>query len=221
MLRWFADVLDSSVGRKALMALTGLALLVFLVGHLAGNLTLFADADGTAFDAYVEKLKSFGVLVYVAEVGLVLLFSAHIALAVRLTLQNREARRQKYVVRATHGQQTPASISMIVTGLVVGGFLVKHLLDFRFDEEFEARPAGLVKEKLHGAGTALIYLLGMVVLAIHLSHGIRSAFQSLGANHPRWNTVLERTGQALAVLIAVGFALFPAYFLFLWDGGDA
>lgn len=221
MLRWFANALDSSVGRKALMALTGLFLFVFLIGHLAGNLTLFFDADGTAFNAYVEKIKSFGALVYVAEVGLAALFLAHIALGIRLTLQNREARRQKYVVRATHGRETPASGSMIVTGLVVGGFLIVHLFDFRFDDGFTEDPAALVKETLHGPLRALIYLLAMVALALHLSHGIRSAFQSLGASHPRWNVVLERTGTALAVLIGLGFAAFPVYFLFLWDGASS
>lgn len=202
------------------MGLTGLLLVGFLVEHLHGNLKLLEDPTGESFDAYVEYLQGFGPLLVVAEIGLALLFLTHVYLAFRLTLENVQARRERYVVRSRHGKATLSSLSMFYTGALLLGYLLKHLYDFRFDHRFFEDPDALVKATLSQPGHAVVYFLAAIVLGVHLSHGFRSAFQSLGVNHPRWNPVLERSGRLLAFLFAVGFAAFPVYYLLFWNDGS-
>jgi succinate dehydrogenase / fumarate reductase cytochrome b subunit len=215
------NALASSVGKKVLMGLTGLLLVGFLVEHLHGNLKLLEDPSGEAFDDYVAFLQGFGPLLTVAEVGLALLFLAHVYLAFRLTLENLQARRQRYVVRASRGASTPGSVTMFFTGALILGYLLKHLYDFRFDGRFFADPDARVKATLSQPGHAVVYLGAALVLGLHLSHGFRSALQSLGVNHPSWNPLLVLVGKVVAVLFAVGFAAFPIYFLFFWSDGSS
>lgn len=221
MLRWLGNALASSVGRKIVLGLTGLLLVGFLVEHLVGNLTLYGDADGAAFNGYVAYLKRFGPLLLVAEIALGLLFACHAFLAIRLTLENRQARSQRYVVRNDRGAQTFASISMFVTGALVLAYLMKHLYDFRFDARFEEDPAALVKSTLGQARNALVYVVAALVVGVHVSHGFRSAFQSLGISHPKLDPLLVVLGRVLAVVFALGFASFPIFYLFFWSGGGA
>jgi succinate dehydrogenase / fumarate reductase cytochrome b subunit len=212
------DTLASSVGKKVVMGLTGLLLVGFLVEHLHGNLKLLEDPEGNSFKVYVEFMQGFGPLLVIAEIGLALLFLAHIYLALRLTLENLQARKRRYVVRSSRGASTIGSISMFYTGAVLLGFLIKHLLDFRFGSGFFDDPSGLVRAKLSQPGNALIYLVAALALGVHLSHGFRSAFQSIGINHPRWNPLLVWLGWILAFVFAVGFATFPVYFFLSGEG---
>jgi succinate dehydrogenase / fumarate reductase cytochrome b subunit len=222
MLRWIGNALASTIGRKFVVGLSGLMLVGFLVEHLIGNVTLYTDPSGEAFNEYVAYFKSFGPLLIVAEVGLALLFACHIVLAIRLSLENRQARRDGYVVRGNRGAQTFGSVSMFVTGALILGYLVKHLIDFRFDARFEEDPAAVVAATLGQPGHALAYVAAAILVGIHLSHGFRSAFQSLGISHPKLDPLLVIGGRALAVLFALGFASFPLYFLFFWsEGGHA
>jgi len=228
MFRRLTSSLTSSVGQKALMGITGLLLVGFLVFHLAGNTTLYfngdgslsADSDGGAFDAYVEKIKSFGPLLVVARIGLFALFAAHIALAFRLSLANREARHERYALRGNKGALTVGSASMLVTGSILLVYLLKHLYDFSLDGlvgdgSFEEGPAADVQSKLSEPATAMLYILGIAALTLHLTHGFRSAFQSLGANHPQLNAILKWVGLALALALGAGFLSFPVLRLLL------
>jgi len=220
MIRWIGTTLSSSVGKKAVLGLTGLLLIGFLVEHLVGNLNLYLDSDGQAFNDYVEGLQSFGALLTVAEIGLALLFVCHIVIAIRITMENREARSQRYEVRGDRGAKTPASASMFITGALLLAYIIKHLLDFRFGGFLEAEdPAAEVAARLTQIPHALVYVAGSIVVGVHLSHGMRSAFQSIGVSHPRLNPLLERAGIALAVLVALGFASFPVYYMFFYGGG--
>lgn len=213
MLDWIRRTFRSSIGKKALVALTGLLLAGFLVFHLSANLTLFADDTGETFTHYAESIEG-NPLLPVAEIGLALLFLAHIVMAVRVSLQNREARGSAYRVRGNRGARTAGSATMILTGLVVLLFLLVHLWDFRFTKDHAADLAPLVRERLTGVTGFLIYLAGVAALGLHLSHGLRSALQSLGANHPKYELLIRRGGTALALLFALGFASFPiVYFL--------
>lgn len=216
-MSWFGNALASSLGKKVVMALTGLLLVGFLVEHLHGNLKLLEDPSGDSFDGYVAFLQGFGPLLTVAEVGLGLLFLAHVYLALRLTHENMQARERRYVVRLHRGGATLGSVSMFYTGALILGYLLKHLYDFRFDSRFFDDPDALVKATLSQPGHALVYLVAAIVLGIHLSHGFQSAFQSLGANHPRWTPVIALTGRVVAFAFAAGFAAFPIYFLFFWN----
>lgn len=219
MKGWTRRLLGSSLGKKALMAATGLLLVGFLVVHVSGNLLLYADRDGAAFDGYSSSLEG-NPLLPVAEIALAALFVAHIALAIRVSLENRESRKERYAVRASMGNRTFASASMFVTGLVILAFLVVHLLDFRLGKLFQEDGVSLfamVQRRLGSPLGAAIYLIAAAAVGVHLRHAFRSAFQSLGANHPNLNPILVRTGWFLAIAIGLGFASFPLYFL--WSGG--
>jgi succinate dehydrogenase / fumarate reductase cytochrome b subunit len=211
------NALASSIGRKIVMGLTGLLLVGFLVEHLHGNLKLLEDADGRAFDEYVAFLGGFGPLLVLAELGLAALFLVHIYLAFRLTLENLQARKQKYAIRNDRGAVTLGSVTMFYSGALILGYLIKHLLDFRFHARFFEAPAALVKETLSQPWHGVVYIAVALVVGVHLSHGFKSAFQSIGVAHPRLYPVLERLGILVAVLFAVGFASIPVYFLFFWD----
>lgn len=213
--------MSSSVGKKYVMAASGLALVGFLIAHLLGNLLIFSGEEGAAFDSYAHTLES-NPLLPLAEIGLGLLFVVHIAMALRVSFQNRDARSQGYAVRASLGRRTIASSSMLVTGLVVLLFLLVHLYDFRIGKLLEDPPpsslAGLVRKRLATPLGAGIYLVGVAALALHLRHAFRSAFQSLGANHPHLNPTLEKAGIALAIILGLGFASFPIVFLMAGAG---
>jgi succinate dehydrogenase / fumarate reductase cytochrome b subunit len=213
------NFLSSSVGKKAVMALTGLLLVGFLVEHLHGNLKLLEDPSGESFDAYVAYLQGFGPLLTIAEIALALLFLAHAYLAFRLTQENFQARQQRYVASRHRSAATLGSLSMFYTGTLLLGYLLKHLYDFRFDARFFDDPDSLVKATLSRPGHAVVYLGAALVLGIHLSHGFRSAFQSLGASHPGWTPVIDLLGKVVAFAFAAGFAAFPIYFMFFWNGG--
>ena len=221
MLRWLGNALTSSVGRKILMGLTGLLLVGFLAEHLVGNLTLFQDSDGTAFNEYKAWLESFGPLLTVAEIGLFVLFGAHVAVALKLSMENREARRTRYAIRSNRGQSNAASMSMLITGSIILIYLVKHVVfDFRFNGDFHEDPAQTVKETLASPMSGFFYLAVAGVIGMHLAHGFRSAFQSLGISHPKLDPLLDKAGIAIAVLFAIGYAAFPIYYLFLWSQGS-
>lgn len=216
MLSWFGRFLNTSIGKKVSMAITGLALIGFLVVHLAGNFTLYADDTGEAFNAYAHLLES-NPLLPIAEIVLLGLFLAHIGMGIRVSLQNREARKSRYHQRTTHGKQTFASASMLATGIIIAIFLVVHISDFRIAKELveggEYDMAQMVKDRLASPLGALIYIGGVGALAIHLSHAFNSALQTLGLNHPKYTPLLEKAGLGLAVILGLGFASFPIYLL--------
>ncbi|MCP3920251.1 MAG: succinate dehydrogenase cytochrome b subunit [bacterium] len=221
MLSWLARFLSSSIGKKVAMALSGLALIGFLIAHLAGNLTLYVDDDGTAFNAYAHKLESYGPLLIVAEIGLVALFLVHIGLALSVTRANREARDTRYQQRSSMGNKTAASSSMLITGLIVGVFLVIHIVNFKVPRMTGSGEdlAALVKTRLGSPLGASVYILGVAALGLHLSHAFKSALQTLGANHPKYNPLIQSLSLALAVLLFAGFVSFPL--VLLLSGGGA
>ncbi len=217
MPSWLTRFLSSSLGKKSLMALTGLALIGFLIVHLAGNLSLYTDADGTAFNAYAHEIESLGPLLWVAELGLLALIVVHVGLALKVWQEGREARGPGYRVRATMGNKTVPSSSMIVTGLIVAVFLVIHLTDFRIPKllgvEGADDLAGAVKRRLGSPTGATIYVVGVTALGIHLAHGFQSAFQTLGIEHPRYTPLIRAFGLVLTVVLFLGFVSFPILLL--------
>jgi succinate dehydrogenase / fumarate reductase cytochrome b subunit len=203
--------LGSSIGRKIVMALTGLLLVVFLIAHLAGNLLIFKDEDGAAFNAYAHVLETNPLLPF-AEGGLIVLFGVHLFLAFRVTMDNREARKSRYAVNASRGERTLASSSMFITGAIILAFVIVHLLDFRFNTRASDGLAAMLVRRLSEPVGAAIYLIGVLALGVHLSHAVRSALQSLGLNHPRFNGLIKTAGPLLAGVLFLGFASFPVLF---------
>ena len=150
---WIRRALSSSLGRKYVMAATGLLLVGFLVIHLAGNVLLYSGDRGAAFDAYAARLEA-NPLLPVAELGLAAIFLSHVVLALHIHASNRAARNHGYAVRASPRRATFASRSMVFTGLIVLVFIAVHLYDFRVGKLFE-EPGGslwrLVRLKLSSA----------------------------------------------------------------------
>lgn len=215
----------SSIGSKILIALTGLALFVFLIGHLAGNLLFLAGPE--AFNQYAHKLIS-NPLVYVAEAGLLAVFFLHVAKTVAGALANRAARPAAYAARRWAKTKSPrsrkslASTTMIVTGTVTALFVVTHLATFKFGTFYEA--AGirdlyrLQLEIFSAPGYVVFYIVAMAVIFFHLWHGISSAAQSLGLDHPQWTPRILGLGRVLAIAIAGGFFILPIYTFLLSRG---
>jgi succinate dehydrogenase / fumarate reductase cytochrome b subunit len=223
-MNWLARTLGSSVGRKMIVALTGLALLGFVIAHMLGNLQVFLGPE--ALNAYAANLKSLGPVLWLMRGGLVVVFVMHVGLALRLAAENRAARPERYAhpgrVQSTSGART-----MIVTGLMVLLFILYHLAHFTWGltdpanfniAEALQTPTGPVNRHdvysmvVLGFRQPLVsglYLAAMACLALHLSHGVQSVFQSLGLNHPKYETCIRRLGIGLAWIIFLGNASMP------------
>lgn len=200
----------SSIFMKVIMAITGLLWLGFVISHLSANLVMYAGP--TTFNAYPEMLRKFGVLLWVAEAGLVVLLASHVFSAIRLTSLNKSARPREYEAKATQGKATFASRSMIVGGLILLIFLVTHIWMFKFgDWSGEHGLWGLVMRTFENPLMVAWYVLAMLALGLHLSHGFGSAFQTLGIFKPAWRKLLWRVGAGVGWLIAVGFATIPIW----------
>ncbi len=212
-----ANALSSSVGKKFVMGVTGLLLCGFLVFHLAGNLLLYVGAD--AYNHYAHTLHEQKLLVAIAEVGLLVLFAAHIFLAFKTTQENRAARRVEYQTKKSklQGRMIGELVSpegwMFVSGAIVLAFLILHLSDFRFSLRLQGdageEPFAKAVRILQDRFSFWVYFLGCLILGVHLGHGFSSAFQSLGIAHPKYNALIRWVGVGFAILVAVGFASFP------------
>ena len=217
---------SSSIGSKILIALTGLGLAVFLIGHLAGNLLFLAGPH--AFNSYSHALVS-NPLVYVAEAGLVAIFFLHVAKTVAGIVSNRAARPAPYAVRRWAKTKNPrsrkslASSTMIVTGSITALFVVTHLATFKFGPVYSA-PDGvrdIYRLQLEVFGSPVyvgFYLAAMAVIFFHLWHGLSSAAQSLGVDHEQWTPRILVAGRVLAGMLGGGFFIIPIYTFLLSRG---
>ncbi len=207
------EFLESSIGKKIMVAAAGFLLCGFLVTHLAGNLLMFVG--GEAFNRYAEALVS-NPLLPLAEAGLVGLFLLHIVLSVRATLANRAARPEGYQVYKGKGARTPGSRTMAVTGLLILAFVVIHVATLKY-QVGGAKGPDLFAHVLGWFANpwySIFYVLAVAGVGLHLSHGVQSALQTFGVNHPRYTPALKKAGLAFAVLIFAGFASLPVYFGF-------
>ena len=211
---------SSSIGSKLLIALTGLGLFIFLVGHLAGNLLFIVGPP--AFNEYSHALIS-NPLVYLAEAGLLFIFLLHIYKTVRLYTGAKTARPVPYARKEWAGgpsRKSWSSTTMIFTGIVTFAFLILHLRAFKFGAWYEGE-AGmrdlyrLQLEIFSNPAYVAFYMVAMAVIGFHLWHGVASVAQSLGIDHPKYTAKILWIGRALAVLIAGGFCMLPLYTFFI------
>ncbi|NOZ86817.1 MAG: succinate dehydrogenase cytochrome b subunit [Deltaproteobacteria bacterium] len=229
-----SGLIRKSVAKKAIMALTGLTLCLFLSVHLLGNITLLlkdsgsltlypaTQSTGEFFKWVAHHYEAVPLIFYTGEIFLLLLFGTHILLGITLWLQNRAARGPaRYVLQKNEGGRTLGSGTMIYTGLFfIFAFLVIHLLNFRFTTHDGVQGLyDLVRSRFSQILWVAIYLTALLGLGVHLSHGFQSAFQSLGINHPRYTRYIKAFGLLFAVLIPLGFALVPV--LILTSSGGA
>lgn len=217
---------SSSIGSKFLIAFTGLALLIFLIAHLAGNLLFIAGPD--AFNEYSHKLIS-NPLIYLAEIGLLAVFVLHIIKTVGLVAGSYAARPQGYAKRKwaktknDRSRKSVSSSTMIVTGTITLLFVVTHLLTFKFGTYYETSEGlrDLYRLQLNvfsNPGYVAFYVVAMGVILFHLWHGVSSAMQSFGFNNPTWAPRFIVGGRVLAVVLGVGFAILPIYTLIVGAG---
>jgi succinate dehydrogenase / fumarate reductase cytochrome b subunit len=205
----------SYVGRKAIMAATGLVLFGYVLLHMAGNLQAFAGAE--RLDRYAEQLRAFPTLLWTVRAVLLVAVLAHVTGGADLYLLRRRARPVDYADWRPSGS-TPAARSMAVSGLLILGFVVYHLLDLTFGVANPDFRAGQVFHNVvvsFGRVAAVaFYLAALVGLAFHLWHGLYSASQSLGATGGNLTPVIRRIAAAIATIVAVGFAAVPLAVLF-------
>jgi succinate dehydrogenase / fumarate reductase cytochrome b subunit len=212
-------VFSSSVGMKLLIGLTGLALFLYLILHIGGNLMVLLGPD--TFNQYSHTLLS-NPLIIPVEVGLLLIFLLHIYKTVTMYLANQQARPARYAVKKSAGRpsrKTFASSTMIFSGLWLLLFVVIHVKTFKYGTEYErAGVRDLYRLEMENFSNPLVvgfYILSMLVVGSHLWHGVSSAFQSLGADGPRWTPRVQAAGKLLAVLIAGGFIVIALWAHFM------
>ncbi|TAH38961.1 MAG: succinate dehydrogenase cytochrome b subunit [Bacteroidetes bacterium] len=206
----------SSVGRKLVMALTGLFLCTFLVEHLYGNLLLYKIDGGLAFNEYSAWMAG-NLFIRTVEIGLFAGFLIHIIDGLYLTLQNRKARPVRYAVSQQTGNSTWFSRNMGLTGSFILFFLIVHLRSFFFPHRVlhaENSMAYDVANAFQSNWYSALYVLAMVILGAHLNHGFQSAFQTVGANNQKYRSTLKIAGSIFALIIMIGFASFPVMFYF-------
>jgi len=206
----------SSVGRKLVMALTGLFLCTFLVEHLYGNLLLYKIDGGVAFNEYSAWMAG-NLFIRTVEFGLFAGFLIHIIDGLYLTLQNRKARPVRYAVSQQTGNSTWFSRNMGLTGSFILFFLIVHLRSFFFPHRVfhaENSMAYDVAYAFQSNWYSALYVLAMVILGAHLNHGFQSAFQTVGANNQKYRSTLKIAGSIFALIIMIGFASFPVMFYF-------
>lgn len=208
-MSWLIQTLWSSIGKKLMMAVTGLCFCIFLVGHLAGNLTIYAGKD--AFDAYAEGLHALGPLLTLIELGLLIFAIIHITTGLTLFYQNLRARPTRNKVTKRGGGRTIASATMPYTGILLLMFVVMHLINFSFVDKSETTIAQIVSQKFENPIYVLIYVATMIIVAFHVRHGFWSAFQTLGANHPKYMTTLMALSIILGLVVGFGFGMLPLY----------
>jgi len=203
----------ASILKKIAMAVTGLAWFGFVIGHLAGNLLILQGPE--AFNAYAAFLEGTGELLIVAEVSLIALLLVHVWMGAKVTLENRKARARGYAVNQANGQASIASRSMAVAGIILLAFIVTHVKMFKYgDKEGVDGLWGLVIRTFQDPLMVGWYVLAMLALGLHLSHGFGSALHTLGVVRPSLRLKFKKLGVTLGWVIALGFIGLPLYAFF-------
>ena len=218
----FFRFIDSSVGKKIVMALTGLFIISFLIEHLVGNLLLLLNDRGRVFEEYSAFMASnLNIPIRITEIGLFFFILYHIVDGVRLWWANRTSRVVRYKVNNPSENSTFFSRFMIWGGSIVFIFLVIHLRTFFFPYRF-GNPGNTMYEGAVEAFSnpyySIFYIIALIFLAFHLVHGFQSAFQSLGIRHSRYTSFIKKFGIIFSILLCMGFAVIPLYFLFTAGG---
>jgi succinate dehydrogenase / fumarate reductase, cytochrome b subunit len=235
-MSWVKNTLTSSIGQKLVMGLTGLFLIIFLLIHLIGNISLLS-ADGEAFNKYAYFMKH-NPVIKIGEVFMFLGFLLHIVQGIALMRKNGAARSQGYAVAHKHEKVKITSKYMGPFGIVILLFLGLHLYDFFSFKYFRDLHTnldttnitylkdtasqviydGVEMENLHAKVHEvyvnspihwIVYLVSMIVVGLHLSHGFQSAFQTLGVNHPKYSPIIKGLGTVYSIIIPLAFALIP------------
>lgn len=224
-MSWLMDKLNSSIGKKFIMAFTGLLLIAFLVIHLLNNLLLFLGPE--IFNSNVERLEAVKPIVRVIELLLLLIFIFHIYNALRLWYQNKKANPIKYAVNISSKNSTIYSRTMVITGSIILIFLVLHLSTFWWSYNFNQHPVNdqypfysIIENAFANPLLSIFYVVAMIILGFHLNHAFQSAFQTFGWRHKKYTPLVEKLGTAIAIIMTIGFGSIPVFFYLASLGGN-
>lgn len=205
----------TTVGKKVVMAVTGLVLFGFVLGHMAGNLQFFLGRD--VMNAYAEALHGAAGLLWMARLVLLLCVGLHIVAAVQLALLQRSARPIAYEKRKPVGSSY-SSRTMYWSGPIIALFVVYHLLhlttgtvhpDYEYLNAYDNLVIGFSNPLV-----SVFYILSVVLLGLHLNHGVWSMFQSVGVSHPRYTPRLKAAARIFSIVITLGFVAVPLAIMF-------
>ena len=224
-MSWLINFFTSSIGRKIIMSLTGIFLILFLTVHLIGNLQLLIDDGGEQFNLYAKMMTS-NPLIKMISYGNYFFILLHAVMGIVLWLQNKSAKGSRYAVKANN--TTFASQNMAWFGIVILVFIIIHMGQFWFKMHFGDLPLETygtvegvknlytpVAAAFSNIGFVIFYVICMVIIGLHLSHGFQSAFQSLGLNHKKYTPIIKGLGLGYSILIPLGFAIIPIAFYLL------
>ena len=226
----------SSLGRKYVMGLTGILLVLFLVEHLVSNFLLITDPSGLKYN-YFAHFMGHNPVIRILEIGLFALFIFHIVDGIILVAKNKKARPQGYAVKKKHEKVSLASQIMGPLGILILIFLILHLANFFAKAKILEVEPGVITWLTDAQGNyildedghkirdlsavvykefkmplyAIFYIVMMIPLGFHLYHGFQSAFQSMGWNHPKYTPVVKGVGVVLSIILSLGFAFIPFY----------
>ena len=212
-MHWYLFILGSSVGKKILMAVTGLGLIGFLAVHLLGNFMAFAGAE--AFNGYAAKLHSLQPYLSVFNIGLAALGIVHIVIGALLFIENIKARPTRYHVYKNPGGRTVASNTMPYTGALILVFVILHLFKFTFVDKSTVPIYQQMAATFANPIWVIVYVVAMVIVAVHISHGFWSMFQTFGLNHSSHMALIMKLGLAVTLLFGIGFGILPVYLLII------
>jgi succinate dehydrogenase / fumarate reductase cytochrome b subunit len=221
-MNWFSQLITSTIGKKLIMALTGLFLITFLIIHCAINAMIFLNDGGVTFSHWGHFMGT-NPVIRTLEIGLVAGFLIHIVQGILLMKKNRDSRPVRYQVVAPAPNSTWYSSSMGLLGTLLLLFLILHTAHFwipnRANQFATGEELNLYQMMLDIFADPLIvavYVLGCISLAWHLLHGFWSAFQTLGLNHQRYNPIIHFIGTAFAIVVPLIFALMPIAIYLNW-----
>lgn len=219
-MSWVSKTLNSTLGKKLLMSLTGLFLILFLVVHLAGNLQLLIPDGGESFNIYAETMAN-NPFIRIVSIGNFAFILLHVVYSIILSLQNKSARPIGYAVSGASTNSPWSSRNMGILGTLILIFLLVHLKSFWYEFKFGEIPTAVYEGVTYKDGFkvvaeiysqpiyVLFYVLSMGILGFHLSHGFASAFQTLGLNHVKYSPIIKKVGLWFSILIPALFALIP------------
>ena len=209
-MNWLVKTFTSSIGKKQVMAVTGLFFCLFITVHLIGNLTVYAGKE--SFLSYVDHLHSVEALVTLAEFGLIFFAVLHIGMGLYLFFENLMARPVAYAVKKSAGGQTIGSWTAPYTGALILVFVILHLVKFRFVDKMNTNDFVILSTTFADFGFwTLFYIAGVILVAVHVSHGFWSGFQTLGLSHPKYMPFIEHVAVVFSLIIGIGFASIPVF----------
>ena len=226
-MKW-SQFFNTSIGKKLLVGATGFFLCSFVLVHLAGNVQLLYKDGGKAFNTYAAFMGHNSLIQFIAW-GLKIVIVLHAFIALQLTFSNRRARPVKYAISAGNQTSSWYSRQMAIMGSILLIFIVIHLADFWAKFHYAELPTvnyeangepikdlyTIVWQVFENPVWVIIYVVGMIGLSFHLIHGFKSAFQTFGLNHVKYNGLISFVGVWLfGILIPIGFAIIPVYILF-------